>query len=138
MMIDEVRKFLVDNHRGVLVARKRDGSPQMTLVTSGIDGAGRVVISARKNTFKVRNIMRDPQVSILLMGEEFHGSHYYQVDGKAEVIGLPDSLELLVDAYCRRLGGQADSEETRRKITEEHRVIIRIDIESVGPQSRGR
>jgi hypothetical protein len=41
MELDEVRKFLVDNHRGVLVARKRDGSPQITLVTVGMDGKGR-------------------------------------------------------------------------------------------------
>ena len=53
MNIDQVREFLVENHNAVLVARKRNGSPQITLVTAAVDGAGRVVISARKNTFKV-------------------------------------------------------------------------------------
>ena len=63
MKISEVQDFLVNNHRGVLVARKKNGSPQITLVTPSVDTAGRVVISARKNTYKVKNISRDPRSS---------------------------------------------------------------------------
>jgi PPOX class probable F420-dependent enzyme len=137
MNIDDVRKFLVENHNAVLVARKRNGSPQITLVTAGVDGAGRVVISARKDTYKVRNISRDPQVSLLVMGEEFHGSNYYTIDGRAEIIALPESLDLLLDSYRRRLGDELNEEETRKKILDEDRVIIRIEIDAVGPQSRG-
>lgn len=137
MDIEEVRKFLVDNDRGVLVARKRNGSPQITLVTAGVDGAGRVVVSARRNTFKVKNISRDPRVSLLVMGEQFHGSRYFQIDGRAEVIALPDAMEPLMDVYRRRLGEAMNPEETRKKIVEQDRVLIRIEIERVGPQSRG-
>jgi len=137
LTIDEVRKFLVDNHNAVLVARKRNGSPQITLVTAGVDGEGRVTISARKNTFKVKNISRDPQVSLLVMGDDFHGSKYYQLDGRAEVIALPEAMDLLMDVYRRRLGDQINPEETRRKILDQDRVIIRIEIDAVGPQSRG-
>ena len=130
MNIDEVQKFLVENHNAVLVARKRNGSPQITLVTAGVDGAGRV-------TFKVKNISHDPQVSRLVMGEDFHGSNYYQIDGRGEVIALPESMDLLMDAYRRRLGDQMDPEATRKKITDEDRVVIRVEIDAVGPQSRG-
>jgi PPOX class probable F420-dependent enzyme len=137
MNIDEVQRFLVENHNAVLVARKRNGSPQITLVTAGVDGAGRVTISARKNTFKVKNISRDPQVSLLIMGDDFHGSKYYQVDGRAEVIALPESMDLLMDVYRRRLGDQMNMDETRLKIVDQDRVIIRIEIDAVGPQSRG-
>lgn len=137
MDIKEVRDFLVDNHNAVLVARKRNGVPQITLVTAGVDGEGRVVISARRNTFKVRNITRDPRVSLLVMGEEFHGSNYYTLDGRAEVIALPESLDPLLDAYRRRLGDDMDEAATRRKILDEDRVMIRVEIEAVGPQSRG-
>lgn len=137
MNIDEVRKFLVDNHRGVLVARKRNGSPQITLVTAGVDGAGRATISARKNTFKVKHILRDPRVSLLVMGEQFNGSKYFQVEGRAEVIALPDAMDPLMDFYSRTLGDSMKPEETHRKIIDEERVLIRIEIESVGPQNRG-
>ena len=137
MDIGEVQKFLVDNHRGVLVARKRNGSPQITLVTPGVDAAGRVVISARRNTYKVKNVARDPRVSLLVMGEQFNGSRYFQVEGRAEVIPLPESMDLLMDLYSRMLGDGMEPDATRRKIIDEDRVIIRIEIENVGPQNRG-
>lgn len=136
MNIDEARKFLVDHDHGVLVARKRNGSPQITLVTTGVDGAGRVTISARRNTFKVRNIARNPQVSLLVMGEQFHGSNYVQIDGHAEIIHQPEARDLLMDVYRRRLGDRMDPAESEKKIIEEDRVLIRIDIDSVGPQGR--
>lgn len=54
MEIADVQKFLAVNHRGVLVARKRDGSPQITLVSPGIDAQGRVIITSREPAYKVR------------------------------------------------------------------------------------
>lgn len=63
MNVADVQRFLADNHRGVLVARKRDGWPQITLVTPGIDAEGRVIITSRGTTYKVKNIRREPQVS---------------------------------------------------------------------------
>ena len=42
-----------------------------------------------------------------------------------------------MDAYRRRLGDQMDPEATRKKITDEDRVVIRVEIDAVGPQSRG-
>jgi PPOX class probable F420-dependent enzyme len=137
MEISEVQEFLLHNDRGVLVARKRDGSPQITLVTPGVDAEGRVVISARGNTFKVKNIRRDPRVSMLILGEQFNGSKYYQLDGRAEIIDQPKAVDLLLEVYRRRLGNDADPEESRRKIIDQDRVLIRIEIDSVGPQRRG-
>jgi hypothetical protein len=39
MEIADVRKFVTENHRGVFVAKKRDGAPYITLVTRGVDAA---------------------------------------------------------------------------------------------------
>lgn len=100
-----------------------------------MDGEGRVVISSRRNTYKVKNIIREPNVSMLVMGEEFHGSKYFQLDGIAEVIDLPDALDLLLDAYRRRLGMAFNEAESRKKIFDDDRVIIRVTIERVGPQN---
>ena len=137
MKISEVQDFLVNNHRGVLVARKKNGSPQITLVTPSVDAAGRVVISARKNTYKVKNISRDPRVSLLVMGDEFSGSKYFQIEGSAKVIALPEARNLLMDFYKQTLGDQMNTEKTHKKIVDENRVLIRIEIEGVGPQNRG-
>ena len=41
MEISEAQAFLRDNHHGVLVARRKDGSLQMTLVSPVIDGEGK-------------------------------------------------------------------------------------------------
>ena len=54
MDISDARKFLKDHHHGVLVARKKDGSLQMTLVSPVIDAAGNVIITARDSTYKVK------------------------------------------------------------------------------------
>ena len=40
MEIAEAQKFLKNDHRGVLVARKKDCSLQMTLVSPVIDDGG--------------------------------------------------------------------------------------------------
>jgi PPOX class probable F420-dependent enzyme len=137
MEISDVQKFLLDNHRGVLVARKRDGSPQITLVTPTVDANGHVIISSRATTYKVKNIRRDPRVSLLVMGEQFSGSKYYQIEGRAEVIPLPEAMDGLVEFYQRTRGRNMSEEEARKKISEEQRALIRIDIEKVGPQGRG-
>src|SRR5262245_50730825 len=68
MEISEAQAFLRDNHHGVLVARKKDGSLQMTLVSPVIDGEGKVIITARDSTYKVKNIRRDPRISLLVYG----------------------------------------------------------------------
>ncbi len=53
MEISDAQTFLRDNHHGVLVARKKDGSLQMTLVSPVIDAEGKVIITARK--YKTRS-----------------------------------------------------------------------------------
>ena len=47
MEIADAQKFLAVNHRGCLVARKRDGWPQMTLVSPAIDAQGRVILTTK-------------------------------------------------------------------------------------------
>ena len=137
MKIAEAQKFLAENHRGVLVARKRDGWPQITLVTPGIDAQGRVIITSRGTTYKVKNIRRDPQVSMLVMGEQFSGSKYVQIHGTAEIISLPEAMDLLIDWHRRVRGEHSNWDEYREKMKQERRVIVRINIESVGPNRRG-
>ena len=44
MEIAEAKEFLKDKHHGVLVARKKDGSLQMTLVSPVIGSDGNLII----------------------------------------------------------------------------------------------
>lgn len=137
MKIANVQTFLTDNHRGVLVAQKRDGWPQITLVTPGIDAAGCVLITSRGTTYKVKNIRRDPRVSMLIMGEQFSGSRYVQLHGTAEIISQPEAMDLLIYWHRQVRGEHKNWDEYRARMKEEQRVIIRISIDKVGPNVRG-
>ena len=138
MDIANAQEFLKHNHHGVLVARKRDGSLQMTLVSPVIGGDGRVTITARESTYKVKNIRRNPQVSLLVFGEKFNGSNYIQVDGKAEVIAHPQAMDIVLDWHRQIRGEPASWDEIRKKTLAEGRIAIRLTIEKVGPQNRTR
>ena len=136
MDIAEAQEFLRHNHHGVLVARKRDGSLQMTLVSPVIGGDGRVTITARESTYKVKNIRRNPQVSLLVFGEKFNGSNYIQVDGKAEVIAHPQAMDIVLDWHRQVRREPVSWDEIRKKTLAEGRIAIRLTIEKVGPQNR--
>ena len=69
MEIADAQKFLQENHRACIAVRQRDGWPQMTFVTPGIDPEGRVIITSRGTTYKIKHIRRDPRVSMLIFGE---------------------------------------------------------------------
>ena len=133
MDIAEAQQFLAHNHRGVLVARKRDGWPQLTLVTPALDPEGRVIIHSRADAYKVRNIRRKPRVSMLVMGEEFSGSKYIQIHGTAEIVALPEAMDLLVYWHRQVRGELPDWREYREKMTAENQVIVRIVIEHANP-----
>ena len=138
MEIAEVQDFLKHNHQGVLVARKRDGSLQMTLVSPVIGADGKVIITARDTTYKVKNITRNPQISLLVYGEKFNGSNYIQIDGKAEVIRHPQAMDIVLD-WHRQIRGEPKSwDEIRQKTLAEGRIVIRVTIEKVGPQNKTR
>jgi len=137
MEIADVKKFLAANHRGVLVARKRDGWPQMTLVSPAIDSQGRAIITSRETTYKVKNIRRDPRVSLVVFGEQFHGSRYVQIHGTAEIVALPEAMDSLIHWHRQVKGEHPNWEEYREQMKQERRVVLRINIEKVGPSRRG-
>ena len=135
MEISEARGFLKHNHHGVLVARKRDGSLQMTLVSPVIGADGELILTARQTTYKVKNIRRDPRISLLVFGERFHGSNYIQIDGRAEIIPHPAAMDIVLDWYRRLYGEPASWDEYREKVKAEGRIAIRVTINKVGPQN---
>ena len=97
MDIATAQKFLQDNHRACIAVRQKDGLPQMTLVTPGIDAEGRVILTSRGTTYKVKHLRRDPRVSMLVFGEQYSGSKFVQIHGTAEVIDLPQAMDGLID-----------------------------------------
>ncbi len=135
MEIDEARAFLREHHRAVLATFRSDGRPQMSPVAVGVDAQARAVVSTRETAYKVRNVRRDPRVSICALSEDFW--KWIQVDGTATVVSLPEAMEPLVDYYRDISGEHPDWDEYRRAMQEQRRVILRVDIERAGPSHRG-
>lgn len=136
MDTDEARGFLREHHRSVLVARKRDGSPQPSPVVHGVDDAGRVVVSSREGAYKVRNLRRDPRVTLCAFGDGFFGP-WVVAEGRATVVSLPEAMEPLVALYRQVAGEHPDWDEFRAAMASERRVVIRVDVERAGPDVAG-
>jgi PPOX class probable F420-dependent enzyme len=135
MEISDAKEFLKNNHHGCLVTRKKDGSLQMTLVSPVLGADGNVIITARESTYKVKNIKRNPQISLLVYGDKFHGSNYIQIDGKAQVIPHPAAMDVVLDWHRKIRGEPTSWDEIRQKTLAEGRIVICVNIEKVGPQN---
>ena len=136
MEIADAQKFMQENHRACIAIRQKDGWPQMTFVTPSIDPEGRVIITSRGTTYKVKHIRRDPRVSLLIFGEQYNGSKFVQIHNTAEIIELPDAMDILTYWYRQIRSEHKNWNEYRDQMKKEQRVIIRVNIEKVGPQNR--
>jgi PPOX class probable F420-dependent enzyme len=136
MELDVAREFLRRHHRAVMATYRRDGRAQMSPIAAGVDTEGRVLVSSREPAFKVRNLERDPRVSLCVVPDGWYGD-WIQVDGTAEVVHLPDAMELLVDYYRGVSGEHPDWDDYRAAMERERRVMIRIAITRAGPDRSG-
>ena len=120
MEIADAQKFLQENHRACIAVRHRDGWPQMTFVTPGIDSQGRVIITSRGTTYKIKHIRRDPRVSMLIFGEQYSGSKFVQIHGTAEIIEQPEAMDTLIYWYKQVRGEHKNWDEYRDTMKKEN------------------
>ena len=128
--------FLRRHHRAVLATTRADGRPQLSPVVASVDAAGRILISTRETAVKTRNLARDPHASLCVMNDGFFGE-WIQAEGPAEIIHLPDALDLLVDYYRKISGEHPDWDDYRAAMERDRRVIVRITISRAGPDISG-
>jgi len=136
MDLDDARAFLDEHHRSVLITRREDGRPQASPVVAAVDADGKVAISTRETAVKAKNARRDPDVSLCVLSDGFFGP-WVQIDGRAEIVSLPEAMDGLVDLYRRVAGEHPDWDEFRAAMDKERRVVLRIEIERAGPDRRG-
>jgi PPOX class probable F420-dependent enzyme len=132
----ELLEFLRPRHRGMLATTRRDGRPQLSPVTCGVDADDRIVVSTYPTRAKTANARHDPRVSICVQSESWH-EEYVQVDGQAEVLDRPDALDGLVEYYRCISGEHPDWDEYREAMRVQDKSLIRITIERWGPISTG-
>jgi PPOX class probable F420-dependent enzyme len=133
---DELLEFLRPRHHGILVTTRRDGRPQLSPVTMGVDTDGRVVVSSYPERAKTRNARRRAEGSVCVLSEEFDGD-WVQVDGSLEVIDLPEALDGLVEYFRSISGEHPDWDDYRAAMQRQGKVLLRLTIERWGPISRG-
>jgi PPOX class probable F420-dependent enzyme len=128
--------FLRTHHRAVLATSRSDGMPQLSPVACAVDDDSRVLISTRETAVKAKNLRRRPHASLCVFSDAFFGE-WVQVEGDAEVISLPDAMDLLVDYYRRVSGEHPDWDDYRAAMVRDRRVIVRITITRAGPDVSG-
>src|SRR5512139_2668092 len=116
--LEELLEFVRPRHHLVLVTRRRDGSPQVSPVTGGVDDSGRIVIATYPERAKTANARRTPEVSVLVLSDGFDGP-WVQVDGECEVLDVPEAVEPLVEYFRNISGEHSDWDDYRRAMVEQ-------------------
>lgn len=129
-------EFLRTRHRAILMTTRADGGPQLSPVTCGVDAQGRLVISTYPQRAKVVNVRRSPRVSACVISDEWNDP-WVQLDGTAEVLDLPDSVEPLVEYFRSISGEHPDWDEYREAMTRQGKSLIRVTIDRWGPIATG-
>jgi hypothetical protein len=62
---------------------------------------------------------------------------WVQLDGRAEIVSLPEAREHLVSYYRNLRGEHPDWDEYRKAMVDEQRLLIRILVERAGPDRAG-
>jgi PPOX class probable F420-dependent enzyme len=128
--------FLRPRHHALLLTRRRSGAVQLSPVTCGVDEAGRIVVATYPQRAKVVNARREPAVSLCVLSDDWDGP-WVQVDGRAEVLDLPDALEPLVDYYRAISGEHPDWNEYRAAMTRQGKSLLRVTVTEWGPIATG-
>jgi PPOX class probable F420-dependent enzyme len=122
----------------ILVTRRRDGGPQLSPVTGGVDGDGRIVISSYPERAKLHNLRRDPAASVMVLSDDFGGA-WVQLDGPAEVLDMPsqEAEDGLVDYFRCISGEHPDWDEYRQAMRDQGKSLIRVTPQRWGPIATG-
>ena len=136
MDIEQARQFLRDNHNAVICTLRQNGEPTMSPITVGVDAEGYAIISSRETAFKVKHLRRDPRVWLCCLNPQFYGD-WLLVRGRATIVALPEAMDGLVEYYRGISGEHPDWDDYRQAMERDQRVLIRVAIEEVGPQSQG-
>ncbi|MFD3453944.1 PPOX class F420-dependent oxidoreductase [Streptomyces sp. NPDC058691] len=136
VQLDQLLEFVRPRHRALLLTTRSDGRPQGSPVTCGVDDSGRLVVSTYPERAKARNARRDPRASVIVLSDEWDGP-WVQIDGTAEVVDPPESVEPLVEYYRNIAGEHPDWDEYRAAMLKQGKSLLRVTPERWGPLATG-
>jgi PPOX class probable F420-dependent enzyme len=129
MDLDAALGYARSHSRAVLITLKSDGRPQSSNVMQWTDAEGVLRVSVTDTRAKVRNLRRDPRVSIHVTADDFWS--YAVLEGEAElspVASTPDdaTADELV-AYYRALNGEHPNwDDYRSAMVADQRLVLRL------------
>ncbi len=102
-----VKQFATENHQGVLTSFRRNGMPQMSIVTCGAFRDG-VAFSTTADRAKLLNLRRDARCSLMVSKQDWWG--YVVFEGKATILAsdntsVDELRDALRDVYRAATGG---------------------------------
>ena len=129
MDIESALAYSRAHRRSVLITLKSDGRPQSSNVMHWTDDDGVVHVSLTDSRAKVRNLRRDPRVSLHVTADDFWSYAVLEADADlTPVAASPDdaTVEELV-AYYRALNGEhPDWDEYRAAMVTDQRLVLRL------------
>ena len=132
-MSSELWKLIGTTGRGVIVALKRDGRPQLSNVDYVADAStGLIRFSTTDGRAKVHNLRRDPRASFYVSAA--NGGAYAVAEATAELTpraaeGHDATVEELVDVYRGVQGEHPDWQEYREVMVADGRLVVRLHVE---------
>jgi len=134
MLSDSVRKFVGENHRAVLTTFRRNGSAQMSIVTTGAYRDG-VAFTTTSDRAKLANLKRNPRCSLLVSHESWWG--YVVLEGRARIMSSDNTeagelSEALRDVYSAATGAEhPDWDEYDQAMRDDRRSAVIVVPEHV-------
>jgi len=127
MDLSDALDFIRGRHLAVLATNKRDGRPQMSIITYVVGDDGRVQISVGQSRAKAKNLQRDPRASLHVAESDF-GS-YCVIEADVELLApAADPNDATVDAlveYFRSIRGEHENwDDYRRAMVSEGRLLL--------------
>jgi len=132
---DKLLAVISGNSLGVLATIKRDGRPQMSIVTYHFDARSLAIeVSITEPRAKTRNLRRDPRASVLVASDD--GWSYAVAEGNAILTPpatAPDdeTVEALITLYRNVAGEHPDWDDYRAAMVTDRRVLLRLPITHV-------
>lgn len=127
MTLDDISPVLAQNRVATFTTFRKDGRPQMSLVTVGRVGDALGFTTQRRNA-KCHNLLRDPRCAMMLTMPGLRG--YAVLDGDAEVVGAHNTAadvlrSTLREVYQASAGKEhPDWDEYDEAMLEQKRVAV--------------
>lgn len=126
---DQARDFIAKNHRAVMATVRSDGMAQLSNVAQAyLDD--HIEVSTREPSAKVRNLRRDPRVTMSILGDE-SWYQYVVVYGHVEIIDLPEAAPELRRVYETLAGPHTNWDEYDQAMRDEQRVVLKVSIDRI-------